>query len=157
MASTRLLVPASIAVVVVLLLTLLLGGPDALAGAAIGLVLVVLFLLSGRLPIMVEEQFGAGIAYLVLATNFIFRVVLVLVAYLVLRDASWLDAKVLGVMVIAGALAWNVLMLRKHLTERVTPVSQPTDGPTDEPTDGPVDEVTGQPADGSAEPVESGR
>jgi hypothetical protein len=102
-------------VVVLLAGALLLGGTDALAGAAIGVALVAVFLFSGRLPFLVDAQLGAGAAFLVLGINYLFRVVLLLVALVALGDQPWLDARVVGLVVIAGALAWNAMALRRHL------------------------------------------
>jgi hypothetical protein len=58
---------------------------------------------------------GAGAAFLLLGVNYLFRIVLLLVALLVLRDQTWLDRRVVGGVVIAGALGWNVVVLRRHL------------------------------------------
>ncbi|WP_157018280.1 hypothetical protein [Cryptosporangium arvum] len=102
-------------VVVLLGGAFLLGGTEALAGAAVGLGLVAAFLASGRLPFLVDAQLAPGIAYLVLGINYLFRVVLLLVALVALKDQPWLDARALGLVVIAGALVWNVLALRRHL------------------------------------------
>ncbi|MFI5956776.1 hypothetical protein [Cryptosporangium sp. NPDC051539] len=98
-----------------LVLALVLGGTESLAGAAVGLVLVTLFLIAGRLPFVVDNQLGPGIAYLVLGINYLFRVVLLLVALVALKDQPWLDARALGLVVISGALVWNAIALRKHL------------------------------------------
>ncbi|TQS44143.1 hypothetical protein [Cryptosporangium phraense] len=98
-----------------LALAFLLGGLESLAGASVGLGLVVLFLLSGRLPFLVDAQLAPGVAYLVLGINYLFRVVLLLVALVALKDQSWLDARALGLVVIGGALVWNAIALRKHL------------------------------------------
>lgn len=99
----------------VLGLAYLLGGIDALAGAALGSALVALFLLSGRLPFLVDAQLAPGLAYLVLGINYLFRVALLLVALAALKDETWLDARVLGLVVIGGALVWNAFAIRKHL------------------------------------------
>lgn len=92
-----------------------LGGAGALAGAAVGLALVATFLISGRLPFLVDVQLTPGLAYLVLGINYLFRVVLLLVALIALKDQAWLDAQALGVVVIGGALVWNAMALRRHL------------------------------------------
>jgi hypothetical protein len=39
------------------------------------------------------------------------------VALVALRDQSWLNAKVTGLVVIFGALAWNALALRRYLAK----------------------------------------
>jgi hypothetical protein len=103
------------AVIVLLGGAFALGGTDSLAGAAVGVVLVAAFLLSGRLPFLVDAQLAPGLAYLVLGINYLFRVVLLLVALVALKDQDWLDARALGVVVIAGALVWNAMALRRHL------------------------------------------
>ncbi|MFG1923497.1 hypothetical protein [Cryptosporangium sp. NPDC048952] len=108
--------PLALAILVVLLGgAFALGGTEALAGAAVGLVLVVLFLAAGRMPFLVDAQLAPGLAYLVLGINYVFRVVLLLVALVALKDQHWLDARALGVVVIAGALVWNAMALRRHL------------------------------------------
>jgi hypothetical protein len=103
------------AVVVLLGGAFVLGGTEALAGAAVGLALVAVFLASGRLPFLIDTQLAPGVAYLVLGINYLFRVVLLLVALIALKDQPWLDARALGVVVIAGALVWNAMALRRHL------------------------------------------
>src|SRR4051794_4231021 len=99
----RLQLIVGVAVVVLLAGSLLLGGADALAGAAVGLALVAAFLLAGRLPFLVDAQLGAGAAFLVLGVNYLFRVVLLVVALAGLREQTWLDPRVVGVVVIVGA------------------------------------------------------
>jgi hypothetical protein len=121
--TARLLASAVFAAVVVLAVSTAVGGLDALAAAAVGLALVAAFLLSGRLPFLVEDQFGATFAFLLLGINYIFRILLLVVAFVALRDATWLDRRVLGAVVIGGALIWNAAVLRKHLSER--PVAMP--------------------------------
>ena len=101
--------------------SLVFGGADALAGAAVGLTLVALFLLAGRLPFLVDAQLGAGAAFLVLGINYLFRVVLLVVALAALRDQTWLDPRVVGLVVIVGALGWNAVALRRHLLTGISP------------------------------------
>ena len=106
---------ATVAIVVLLAGSLVLGGMDALAGAVVGLALVTVFLLAGRLPFLVDAQLGAGAAFIVLGVNYLFRVVLLVVALAALHDQTWLDPRVVGLVVIAGALSWNAVALRRHL------------------------------------------
>ena len=113
--NVRLSLFLAIAAVVLLGGAFVLGGTEALAGAAVGLALVATFLLSGRLPFLVDAQLSPGVAYLVLGINYLFRVVLLLVALVALKDQPWLDARALGVVVITGALVWNAMALRRHL------------------------------------------
>ncbi|SHM24835.1 hypothetical protein SAMN05443668_101105 [Cryptosporangium aurantiacum] len=105
-----------------------LGGTDALVGAAVGVALVAAFLLSGRLPFLVDAQLAPGLAYLVLGINYLFRVVLLLVALVALKDQTWLDARALGVVVITGALVWNAMVLRRHLGVARNTTSEVMDG-----------------------------
>ncbi|GAA3390184.1 hypothetical protein [Cryptosporangium minutisporangium] len=116
------------AVIVLLGGAFLLGGSDALAGAAVGVALVAAFLVSGRLPFLVDAQLAPGLAYLVLGINYLFRVVLLLVALVALKDKDWLDARALGVVVIAGALVWNAMALRRHLDAARNTTSEVMDG-----------------------------
>lgn len=111
----RLPVMAVVGTIALLAGSLVIGGVDALAGAAVGLALVTLFLLAGRLPFLVDAQLGAGAAFLVLGINYLFRVVLLVVALAALRDQAWLDPRVVGLVVIVGALGWNAVALRRHL------------------------------------------
>lgn len=106
---------ATAGVVLLLVGALVLGGTEGLIGAAVGVVLVAVFLASGRLPFLVDAQLSPGLAYAVLGINYLFRVVLLLVALVVLKDQPWLDARALGVVVILGALVWNAMALRRHL------------------------------------------
>lgn len=106
---------AVVGVVVLLAAAAAWGGVGALTGAALGLLLVAIFLITGRLPFLVSDQLGRGVAFLVLGINYLFRVVLLLVALIALQDRPWLDARALGLTVIIGALAWNALVLRRHL------------------------------------------
>lgn len=95
-----------------------LGGSDAVAGVVIGLALVVLFFLSGRVPLRLGRGVPPSAAFLLLGLNYMLRIGLLLLALRALRDADWLDRRVLGGAVIVGALLWNAVQVRGHLTSR---------------------------------------
>jgi hypothetical protein len=130
----RLWVVAVVGAFALLAGSLVFGGADALAGAAVGLALVALFLLAGRLPFLVHAQLGAGVAFLVLGVNYVFRVVLLAVALVALRDQTWLDPRVVGVVVIVGALGWNAVALRRHLLAGNAPAADAPAADAEAPT-----------------------
>jgi hypothetical protein len=105
---------------VVLLLTgsAALGGPPALAGSAVGLVLLAAFLFGGRLPARVADRVPAAVGFAVLVLNYAVRLALMLVALAALRDASWLEPRAVGVTIVLGALVWSAVQVAGHVTSR---------------------------------------
>ena len=82
------------------------GGPGA-AGAAIGLALVVGFLLLGQVPVSQVARGRRGLGAALLLLLYTARVVLLLVALRVLSDADSVHRGAVGLTVIAAALAWT--------------------------------------------------
>ena len=82
------------------------GGPGA-AGAAIGLALVVGFLLLGQVPVAQVARGRRGLGAALLLLLYTARVVLLLVALRVLSDADGVHRGAVGLTVIAAALAWT--------------------------------------------------
>ena len=82
------------------------GGPGA-AGAAIGLALVVGFLLLGQVPVSQVARGRRGLGAALLLLLYTARVVLLLVALRVLSDADGVHREAVGLTVIAAALAWT--------------------------------------------------
>lgn len=96
----------------------LLGGADALVSVLIGTVLVAAFFLTGRLPAVLGPDIPRGAAFLLLGMGYVLRVMVLLVAFRLLRDVDWIDRRVLGGTVIVGALLWGAAQLYAHLTSR---------------------------------------
>ena len=82
------------------------GGPGA-AGAAIGLGLVVAFLLLGQVPVSQVARGRRGLGAALLLLLYTARVVLLLVALRVLSDTDGVHRGAVGLTVIAAALAWT--------------------------------------------------
>lgn len=82
------------------------GGPGA-AGAAIGLALVVGFLLLGQVPVAQVARGRRGLGAALLLLLYTARVVLLLVALRVLSDTDGVHREAVGLTVIAAALAWT--------------------------------------------------
>ena len=82
------------------------GGPGA-TGAAIGLALVVGFLLLGQVPVAQVARGRRGLGAALLLLLYTTRVVLLLVALRVLSDADSVHRGAVGLTVIAAALAWT--------------------------------------------------
>jgi len=82
------------------------GAPGA-AGAAIGLALVVGFLLLGQVPVSQVARGRRGLGAALLLLLYTARVMLLLVALRVLSDADGVHRGAVGLTVIACALAWT--------------------------------------------------
>lgn len=95
-----------------------LGGTEALAGSLIGLVLVGVFFLGGRIPVRFADRVPKGVAFAVLGLNYVVRILLLLVALTALANAPWIDPRYVGGTVILGALVWSVLQIGEHMTSR---------------------------------------
>jgi ATP synthase protein I len=116
----------AVAVVVALLAgSAALGGPAALAGSGAGLLLVAAFLFGGRVPVRLTDRVPAGVGFVVLLLNYTVRLLLVLVALVALRDASWLEPRAIGVTIVLGALLWSAVQVVGHVTSR-RPTIEPT-------------------------------
>jgi ATP synthase protein I len=94
------------------------GGAPAAAGAALGVAMVVLFFAGGRAPMLLARTVPAGPLFLLVALGYVLRVVLLLAVLLAFGHNSWLDRSAVAATVIAGALAWTLLLVRRHLTSR---------------------------------------
>ena len=82
------------------------GGPGA-TGAAVGLALVVGFLLLGQVPVAQVARGRRGLGAALLLLLYTARVGLLLVALRVLSDADGVHRGAVGLTVIAAALAWT--------------------------------------------------
>jgi peptidoglycan/LPS O-acetylase OafA/YrhL len=96
----------------------LLGGPDAAAGAAIGPALVAAFFAGGWVPVAVGTRVPALLAFILLGLGYALRIVLLLVVLTALRDARWVDGRVLGGTVVFAALVWGFVQIGVHVTSR---------------------------------------
>ena len=99
------------------------GGGDAAWSAVLGLVLVVVFLSAGSLPLaLVDERMHKGFAFLVLGMTYVLRILLGVVIYAVATSSAHLERRVIGLSVIACALAWTAV----HVTLGVRKDHAPT-------------------------------
>src|SRR2546423_397611 len=94
------------------------GGTPAAAGAAPGVAMVVLFFAGGRAPMLLARTVPAGPLFLLLALGYVLRVVLLLAVLLAFGHKSSLNRSAVAATVISGALAWSLLLVRRHLTSR---------------------------------------
>lgn len=85
-----------------------LGGRGVLS-AALATALVIAFFWSGLVPLLLarDRQERAGAALVVLLVNYVLRLLLVLVVLRLAALGGVVDARAVGLTVIAGALAWT--------------------------------------------------
>lgn len=86
------------------------GGPG-VAGAAVGTLLVVAFLSTGIAPIFLARgaELGAGLGMAVLLLTYTLRLALALVAFVLISQADFADARWVGLTIVATALAWTAV------------------------------------------------
>jgi ATP synthase protein I len=113
------------AVVLLPVVSGLLGGRNAVVGAVVGVGLVAVFLLGGRLPVRLADRVPAAAGFAVLVLNYAVRLALLLVVLAALRDASWMEPRAVGVTIVLGALVWSAVQVVGHVTSR-RPTIEPT-------------------------------
>ena len=98
------------------------SGTDGLWSALLGVALVLGFMSAGSLPFVVAgdtKQGRGGAAFLVLGLTYALRLVVALVLLKLAARSHVLDRQVIGLTVIAGAVAWTTThvvlgLSRKH-------------------------------------------
>jgi hypothetical protein len=105
------------------------AGPEGLAAAALGGVLVVGFLLLGQLPLVQAAKGRGGIGAVMLLLGYLLEVLVLLVVFAVVVETSGVDENVLGLTIIAVALGWTVATVWRWLRWRppVVEVDLPSD------------------------------
>jgi hypothetical protein len=83
------------------------AGLDGLRAAVLAAVLVLAFLLVGQLPVAQAAQGRRGVGAGLLVALYTTRLVLLFLAFRLFDDAGQVDRTVLGVTVIAAAMAWT--------------------------------------------------
>lgn len=99
-------------------------GTDGLWSALLGTLLVVVFLSAGSLPFVVAgdtKQGRGGVAFVVLGLTYALRLVLALVVLKLSAQADWVHGRVVGVTVVACALAWVLTMVVLGTSRRHQP------------------------------------
>jgi ABC-type nickel/cobalt efflux system permease component RcnA len=81
---------------------------DGLTGAALGVGLVLSFLLVGQLRLAQASQGHAGFGAVWLLSGYVARVLLLLIAFVAITSSGVADRRALGLTVIAVALGWTV-------------------------------------------------
>ncbi len=106
-----------------------LAGPEGLAAAGLGGVLVVGFLLLGQLPLVQVAKGRRGTGALMLLLGYSLQVLVLLVVFAVVIESSGVDANVLGLTIIAVALGWTAATVWRWLRWRppVVEVDLPPD------------------------------
>jgi hypothetical protein len=108
----QLLGPATVATtgtgLVVAVISLLMGGGEALVASVVGAVLVIAFLLLGQLPVALAARGRRGIGAFLLLVGYGGQVGLLLLALLLVLSTDVVARRPLGLSVIAGALAWTL-------------------------------------------------
>jgi ATP synthase protein I len=94
------------------------GGHRAGTSAALGVAMLVLFFAGGRAPMILADTAPAGLLFLLIATGYVLRVVLLLAVLLAFGDAGWVDRSVVAATVVTGSLLWTAALVRSHLTSR---------------------------------------
>lgn len=101
-----------------------LSGGDGVWSALLGLALVLAFMSAGSLPFVVAgdtRQGRGGVAFVVLGLTYALRLVVALVVLKVAARSHVLDRQVIGLSVIACALAWTGTHVVLGLSRRHAP------------------------------------
>jgi hypothetical protein len=87
------------------------AGTEGLAGGLVATAIVVGFLTSGLIPIRITQgaSVRAGLGLAVLLLTYTLRLALVLAALVLISRAGLVDARWLGVTIIACALTWSAV------------------------------------------------
>ncbi|MBM6405489.1 hypothetical protein JQN72_14680 [Phycicoccus sp. CSK15P-2] len=127
------LVPATVAgAVAALVLWLVRGGSEALAGGALGVVVSVLFYASGMFLLSRLVRSTSPHAFFAVAmTVYLGQVIALLLFIYVFRGAPWLEGFSLGVVALVVTIAWQAFAYRALRTTRM-PVYDEPDEPTEE-------------------------
>jgi len=99
-------------------------GPDGVWSALLALVLVLVFFSAGSLPFVVagDAQRGRGcLAFLVLGLTYVLRLVVGVLVYAVASASADLDRRVIGLSIIAFALAWTGAHVVQGVSRRQAP------------------------------------
>jgi hypothetical protein len=99
-------------------------GADGAWSALLGAGLVLAFLSAGSLPFVVAgdtTQGRGGVAFVVLGLTYALRLVLALVVLKLASRADWVHGTVVGLSVIACALAWAATMVVLGVSRRHQP------------------------------------
>ena len=100
------------------------SGSDGVWSALLGLALVLGFMSAGSLPFVIAgdtKQGRGGVAFVVLGLTYALRLVLALVLLKVAARSHVLDGRVIGLTVIACALAWTSTHVALGLSRKHAP------------------------------------
>lgn len=122
--------PSAVAGVLAAVVLVLVRGGDALAGAAIGLVVALGFFASGmfllsRLVRTANPQAFFAVAMAV----YLGQVIALLLVIMAFKDAAWVDGIALGTTAFVVTIVWQVFAMRALRTARVPVYDQPADQP----------------------------
>lgn len=128
------LLPSVVAgVVAVLALTVVRGG-DALVGSLLGLAVSVGFYASGMFLLSRLVRSASPHAFFAVAMAVYFgQVLLLLVFFIVFRDAAWVDGTALAVTALVVTIAWQAFAWRAMRTARFPVYDEPAAGPEERP------------------------
>ena len=122
------LVPATVAGVATAAVLVLVRGSDALAGAAMGLAVSVLFYASGMLLLSRLVRSASPHAFFAVAmTVYLGQVIVLLLFFIAFRDAAWVDGFALGVTALVVTIAWQAFAYRALRSTRMPVYDEPTD------------------------------
>jgi ATP synthase protein I len=126
------LVPSLVAGLLAVLGVVVWRGGDALAGAAIGLVVSVGFFASGMFLLSRLVRDASPHAFFAVAmTVYLGQVIALLLVILAFKDADWVDGVALGVVALVVTLVWQVFAMLALRRARVPVYDAPASRPED--------------------------
>lgn len=123
------LLPASLAGVLAVVVLALVRGTGSMAGSLLGLVVSVGFYASGMFLLSRLVRSASPHAFFAVAMAvYLGQIVVLLVFFIVFRDASWVDGTALAVTALVVTLAWQAFAYRAMRGARMPIYDEPTEG-----------------------------
>lgn len=122
------LVPSTVAGLLTVVVLSLVRGTDAIAGAALGLVVAVAFFASGMflLSRLVRDANPATFFAVAMAV-YLGQVIALLLVIMAFRGADWVDGPALGIVAFVVTIVWQVFAMRALRRARVPVYDLPSE------------------------------
>lgn len=124
------LVPASVAGALTVVVLAVVRGLDSVPGSLLGLAVSVGFYASGMFLLSRLVRSASPHAFLAVAMAvYLAQVLVLLVFFIIFRNASWVDGTALAVTALVVTLAWQAFAYRAMRTARLPVYDEPAEDP----------------------------
>ncbi|MGG5260857.1 hypothetical protein [Phycicoccus avicenniae] len=124
------LVPASVAGALTVVVLTAVRGLDALPGSLLGLAVSIGFFASGMFLLSRLVRSASPHAFLAVAMAvYLAQILVLLVFFIVFRNASWVDGTALALTALVVTLAWQAFAWRAMRTARLPVYDEPAEDP----------------------------